>query len=109
MNKKDWIEIIIKGFGIYFIVLAIIAIPGLISGFLAVPLYLYHAIPESGSEVPSYMKQLHLTLLTSSATSILRFIVYVFAAKYFLTGPKLIYRLIDKGNKITEPEDAQEN
>ena len=97
MKKDETFDLIIKGFGVYFIVLAIIAIPSVVSGLIMMGSYFHNTwgIPQDDT-VGRAIKTVQTTALAQSAGSIIKFIIYVIASINFLRSGSWVKKLMGK-------------
>ena len=93
MKKKDYIDLIIKAVGCVFIILSITTLPTLIGKIIALPWVISELNNQTGQEV------VKLSFLSSFIQISTKFIVYAISAKYFLSQPKYITKILNK----TEP------
>jgi len=96
MTKKELIDAIIKGFGLYFLVLATLAIPGLVAGIASFVIIAYMKVNPNPAlsqlaPVSSYMIQ-------NSVNALLRFVICIGGARYFLGNPRLIHKWMRRKN-----------
>jgi hypothetical protein len=108
MDKKDSFDLIIKGFGIYLLVLAIIAFPQAISDILML-IFMAAYNPFSGS--PEKTTELVSTIksgcISGGIGAIVRIVIYIIASVSFLRSGALVRKLM--GQKNISPEISQDN
>ncbi len=89
MNKKEVLDLIVKGFGVYLLVLAIIAIPKVFEAFLMLPFMIGHG---PGNE------PLHVTLryglISQSVETLIKIIIYIIASVNFLRSGSCVRKLM---------------
>jgi len=88
MNKEDTLDLIIKAFGVYLLVLAILAIPSVLQGLSAITFYLYQRPWEDSgadaNEMREMMNTLQTNMLFSGLGSLFKFAICLLAARNFL-------------------------
>ena len=99
MTKEEIFDLMIKGFGIYFLVLAIIALPGVIKGILVFASYL-PALPWDFSGTDEGMEEILRTIKVTSFTQtlgyIIKLVIYIVASINFLRTGSWVKRLMRK-------------
>ena len=95
MKENNTFDMIIKAFGIYFLVLAIMSIPGLLSGVI---MLFYYSINELGNvaegETSKLIKVTYSTHLSSAINNVVRFIIYIIASINFLRSGSWVKKLM---------------
>ncbi len=92
MTKHDWIWVAIKVLGLYLLVEAIIAIPGLIGSAHGV--YQHYGFPPASSvELDRISRLLHEGLETQFISSLFRVIICAAGSFYFLRRGRFLFRL----------------
>jgi len=100
MNKEDWIWVAIRIFGIFLIVMAILALPRLISSAHIAWVYrgqwtLCDDISESSEAITDLMKKAYAQTLADLISNGFRVVCFTLIGIYFLRGGSLIFRLIN--------------
>ena len=98
MTKNDFFDLIVKGFGVYLLVLAIMQISSLITGIILFINYLSINFPN---DAVTSMNTLRVTMLSASLGGTIKFIVYIFAAVNFLRSGSWVKKIMGK-RKTTE-------
>ena len=95
MDKDELFDVIIKAFGVAFLVLAIIAIPKVFEGLITLAAMLLYT-PES--EASGNAKHLILAtrpaIISAGVGAIIRFIIYIIASINFLRGGSWVKKLM---------------
>ena len=107
MKKDETFDLIIKGFGVYFLVLAIIAIPSVVNGLIMMGLYLHNiwGIPQDDT-VGNLLKTVQTTALAQSAGSIIKFTIYIIASINFLRSGSWVKKLMGKKMSVKPVDRA---
>lgn len=106
MDKNDWFDLIVKGFGVCLLVLAIIAIPNIIKGFSTVFLVGFSETPADSSESAAQLYgTLRSAMISDGIGSTFRFIIYLIAAVNFLRSGSLVKRFMGKDD-VKEYKDT---
>jgi hypothetical protein len=92
VKKDDWIWVVVKGFGIYFLLWAIGGFAGLLGNGAGLLLVHFFA-KDSGSLADMTVDQ----TIRSMGIYIMQFLLFTAGGLYFLLSGKLIFRLIAKG------------
>ena len=95
MTKDDFFDLIVKGFGVYFLVLAIMQIPSVIKGAFVL-------LSVFGMEFPDDTNNVQVALFITSFGGIFKFIIYILASVNFLRSGSLVKKIMGK-RKTTEP------
>lgn len=108
MDKEDLFDLIIKGFGIYLLVLAIIAIPKAIEGIFML-VFLAVCNPFSGSEekAAELASTVQSAWVSGSIGAAVKFVIYIIASASFLRSGALVKKLM--GKKKISKENNQNN
>ena len=93
MKKNDFFDLIVKGFGVCLLVLAIMQIPSLITGIILLTNYLLINFPN---DAETSINALRVTMLSTSLGGTIKFIVYIFAAVNFLRSGSLVKKIMGK-------------
>lgn len=96
MTKDEWIWVAIRIFGIYLLVLAVIAIPEAIGNMYAY-IKMSFAIEDS-SELAKLATSLRGAAIAKGFTAIAQLILFSLVSYYFLRHGKLIHRLASSEN-----------
>ncbi|MBN2211734.1 MAG: hypothetical protein JW709_10105 [Sedimentisphaerales bacterium] len=95
MKKAELFDLIVKGFGVGFLMLAIIAIPKMLEGIIMTCFHLINGVwDHGGDELAKYMRTLWTTQLSASLGAIFRFIIYLIAAVNFLRSGSWVKKLM---------------
>ena len=89
MNKKEMLDLIIKGFGVYLLVLAIIAIPKMLGALFTLP-FVFGLDPGEDSLVMT----LRTGLISGSMEALVKFIIYIIASVNFLRSGSWVKKLM---------------
>ena len=110
MSKKDWIWVAIRIFGIYLLVMAVVALPGLVkSGWVS---YHYREFMKAARAAAdetehSGFTDLSLKLLEANLAQVIggaaRVIVFTIVGIYLLASGRLLFRLIYRKELAEEP------
>jgi len=103
MKKDEIFELVVKAFGVYLLVLAIIALPKMLEGLLMLGFYLTQGSWGGSSDaMGEMMRTLKTTYMSSSLGAVIRFVIYLVASINFLRSGSWVKRLM--GSKsIAEP------
>jgi hypothetical protein len=107
MKKDDYFELIIKAFGIYLLILAILAIPNVLSSMVMVIFWPRDIMHES--EVNGLMGKLGQTMVLRSFEQIFRFTILFVISLNFLRSGSLVKKLVGAKTKTTEPNNNQDD
>ena len=97
MRKEDLFELLVKGFGMCLLVLAVIALPKMLEG--AVMLWFYASVGGLGGGTEAareMMDTLRATYMSSSIGAIIRFVIYVLVSINFLRSGSLVRKLMGR-------------
>jgi len=94
VKKDDWIWVVIKGFGIYFLLWAISGFAGLLGS--GAGLLLVHFFAKDSGSLASMTVD---TTVRSMGIYIMQVSIFTASGIYFLLSGKLIFRLIAKGER----------
>lgn len=96
MNKSEWIWVAIRVFGIYLLVLAIVAIPDAIGNVYA----LIHLSGSSQdvSELKSFSESLQKAAMANGVTGSCQVVIFLVASYYFLRHGKAIHKVACREN-----------
>lgn len=99
MKKDEVFELVVKAFGVYLLVLAIIALPKMIEGVIMLGFYLTQG-PWGGTSdaTEGIMTTLKATYMSSSLGAVIRFAIYIIASINFLRSGSWVKRLMKKNN-----------
>ncbi len=89
MNKKEVLDLIVKGFGVYLLVLAIIAIPKLVGALFMLPFMINSSL---GNE--SLVTTMRSAVISDSVETIVKFIIYIIASVNFLRSGSCVKKLM---------------
>lgn len=103
MNREDYIWAAIRIFGIYMVVLGIVALPGIFSSVFSLTQYQTSGGIETMAQLTQHARGL---VLTNLANRILSALIYGFAGYYFLARGTLVFKLISKKNLLNDEEKA---
>jgi hypothetical protein len=92
MKKDEIFDLVVKGFGVYLLVLAIISIPRGIEGLFL--LWLYTGCSTSEPAISSFIASLHSSSISQSVVAIIKFIIYIIASVNFLRSGSLVKKLM---------------
>ena len=95
MTKEEIFDLIIKAFGVYFLVLVIISLPKIISGMTIITYYLI-SFPYTNEMFEEISKSLKIAGATLSLTIILKILIYLIASIIFLRSRSLASKLVGK-------------
>ncbi len=95
MTKEDIFDLIIKAFGVYFLVLVIISLPKIISVIIIITYYLI-TFPYTNEIFEEMSKSLKIAGTTNSLTIILKLLIYLIASIIFLRSRSLASKLVGK-------------
>lgn len=111
MNKRDFVWVGIRIFGIYLLVLAVLAVPPLINSTYMASQFSDSSTHEtndesSGGLFGNYHRTLFTNYVGNALGSALRLIVCAAAAWYFLRRGELVFRLASHplGGEVDGPE-----
>ena len=101
MSREDLLWVGIRAFGIYLLVLAVLAVPGLISGVLMATQFAELGATDRGSgEAEMSWDKMIWTLqksqLGAAVDSGLRLVLFALAGLYLLRGGRLVFRLASR-------------
>jgi hypothetical protein len=97
MNKDDWFDLVVKGFSVCFLVLAIIAIPGIVKAmYLAIFLGLSGALTDSNDAMAQYWNVLRSGMVSDGIGSAVKLVIYLFAAVNFLRSGSLVKKFMGR-------------
>ena len=96
MKKDEIFDLVIKAFGVYFLVLAIIAIPKMLSGLFISGLWLIKGISITGSHGEQVGRTVKATYLLSNLGGVFMFAVYITVAVNFLRSGSWVKFLMGK-------------
>ncbi|MHC4639322.1 MAG: hypothetical protein ACYTBP_11670 [Planctomycetota bacterium] len=102
MNKKEVLDLIVKGFGVYLLVLAIIAIPKMFGAFFLLP---FMVGQDLGNE--SLATTVRYGVISDSVVAIAKFIIYIIASINFLRKGTWVKKLM--GCEKVAEQDNQRN
>ena len=100
MNRNEWIWVAIRVFGIYLLVLAVTAIPDLISGALSSYMYWSARTSSIGLEgkdwaaVNTITERASSSLAISFVSGLVRMILFSITGYYLLRKGNLLFELI---------------
>ena len=112
MTRDDWIWVAIRIFGIFLIVMAVMAAPGIVSGVNQVwtwsrlvagqEAHFHHQPPDSDDlGLIHYYRSSYATAKTTLAWHSVRLVTFVIVGIYFLRSGRIIFRLVrppEQGN-----------
>ena len=96
MTKDEWIWVAIRIFGIYLLVLAVIAIPEAIGNVYA-HIKMSFTIQDS-SDLPKLAISLKEAAIAKGSTAVAQFILFSMVSYYFLRHGKLIHKMASSDN-----------
>jgi len=96
MTKDEWIWVAIRIFGIYLLVLAVIAIPEAIGNVYAY-IKMSFTIQDS-SDLPKLAISLKEAAIAKGSTAVAQFILFSMVSYYFLRHGKLIHKMASSDN-----------
>ena len=107
MKENDTFDLIIKAFGIYFLVLAIMSIPGVLSGLLMLFYYTINGLWDvTEGDINKVLKMTKSSHLSLAINNVLRFIIYIIASINFLRSGSWVKKLMKaKENVKSLPSD----
>jgi len=91
MTKDEWIWVAIRIFGIYLLVLAVIAIPEAIGNVYAY-IKMSFTIQDS-SDLPKLAISLKEAAIAKGSTAVAQFILFSMVSYYFLRHGKIIHKM----------------
>lgn len=98
MDKEEWLWVAIRVFGLYLLVLAIMAIPDAISGIYAGGIYRHLvSVTEAGrgsSQTAQLFHEMRQAQAALSIKSILQVVIYLLFGLYFVRGGKILHRVL---------------
>ena len=107
MDKKDWIWVAIRIFGIYLLVLAITGLPGLVSSAYSTYVFrdmakMYDSMTQDDNSdamnaLNNMFGKMYATSVSSFAGSVVRVVLFSIIGIYLLRSGKLIFKLIYPG------------
>ncbi len=89
MNKKETLDLIIKGFGIYLLVLAITQIPKIFGACLMLPYVIGRDMPDESLAVT-----LQFGVISDSVETFVKFIFYIIVSVNFLRSGSWVKMLM---------------
>lgn len=105
MKKDEVFELVIKAFGVYLLVLAILALPKMLEGLLMLGVYMTQGSWGGSSDAMGEMMQtLKTTYMSSSLGAVIRFVIYIIASINFLRSGSWVKKLM--GRKATAEQVA---
>ena len=97
MKKAEVFELIVKAFGVYLLVLAIIALPTMLQGIIMLAFYLTQGPwGGTGDAMGEMMTTLKTTYMSSSLAAVIRFVIYIVASISFLRSGSWVRKLIGR-------------
>lgn len=111
MKKEDYFDLIIKGFGVYLLVLAIIQIPSVLNGLLLFVSYIalgggfdFSGDADAMSKIENTIRA---TTISKSLAGIFTFAIYIIASINFLRSGSWVKKLMGK-TKIVEQSPSSD-
>jgi len=102
MKKDEIFDLIIKAFGVYLLVLAIIALPAMINGAFMLSVSLSSGpIGDTGSLEGGLRQTLQTNYMSASVGAIARFVIYLIVSINFLRSGSWVKKLM-KNNSTSE-------
>jgi hypothetical protein len=105
MNKDELFDVIIKGFGVAFLFLAIMAIPKALEGLLILA-YIPHHLPKS--EAPDNITNLLAAtwpgMIASCIGAVIKFIIFIIASINFLRSGSWVKKLMGQQRSTPQGE-----
>lgn len=92
MTKSDVFELIVRAFGVYLLVLAILAIPSMLQGLVILVFYAGQE-PHASGELGDVMRNLWTTSVFSSLGGFFRFVILILASINFLRSGSWVRKL----------------
>ena len=102
MKKDEIFDLIVKGFGVYLLVLAIMAIPEFVKGIASLAYCLCSLPSENADAVDKISTALKGTYISSGLGALVKFAIYLAVSINFLRSGSLA-RMIMKDNTLAEP------
>lgn len=99
MNKDEWIWVAIKIFGIFLIVMAIIALPNAIASiyaYISMAPYADHYNSEAANETSKLFNQFSKAQFAQGVKAIAQVLIYTGFGIYFIKSGKLIHNLLSR-------------
>lgn len=96
MNKSEWIWVAIRIFGIYLLVLGIVAIPDVIGNVYGL-IHMSNAAKET-TDMASMAISLQKAAMAKGVTASFQVVVFLMASIYFLKYGKAIHKLACREN-----------
>jgi tellurite resistance protein TehA-like permease len=97
MTKDDFFDLIVKAFGVFFLVLAIMQIPSVITGAFVL-------LSVFGMNFPDDTDKTQVTLFIASFGGIFKFFIYILASVNFLRSGSLVKKIMGKRNQPASDE-----
>ena len=116
MTKQDWIWVAIRIFGIYLLVLAIVALPNLLGSLVV----LYHTwgvlgtkpvmdMGQAGQALAELSRNVSVANVERSIGALSRVLLYGGIGLYFIKSGKLIYRWVFPPDAPTNDASSQDD
>ena len=96
MNKSEWIWVAIRIFGIYLMVLAIIAVPDAIGNVYGL-MHMADAVQKTG-DFATMASSLQKAAMAKGTTAMAQIVIFSIASFYFLRHGKAIHNLASREN-----------
>ena len=109
MKKDEISELIVTGFGVYLLVLAIIAITKMLEGIIMLGFYLVQGswwVTGGGDTIGNVMTTVQTAYISSSLGAVIRFAIYIVASINFLRSGSWVKRLMRR-NPTAEQDIGQ--
>jgi len=103
MNRNDWIWVAIRVFGIYLLVLAVVAIPDVVTSWYQVSMFREfqqtlpsQATPESSDVLLSMMRATMKAAGSTYLSSVVRLVLFSIFGFYLMWKGNLLFRIISR-------------
>jgi hypothetical protein len=100
MNKQEWTWLSIRVFGLYMIVEAVKALPGVLSGLYRMAISFSIPIIKGQENLSGQIGDALKAVLVSS---VLQLVIYTIAGVYLLRGGVFLFKLICPSNEQEHP------
>lgn len=97
MNKDDWVWVGIRLFGIYLLVLAIIAVPDVVAAVSSYKTFSGMEVTPGSENEDLAIKMIEMWR-TQGAKAITEVLLFLVCGLYFIRGGRFIHKIISRGN-----------
>jgi len=102
MTRDDVVDLMLKAVGLLFLVLAVLAIPKVLTALLAHACWYGHVSSESAHGFDA-SRMFSLVTLRGDLTALLKFVLCIAGARHFLGNPKKIRQWMERGKTTEHP------